>query len=146
MLPLIPPSSDFIHDLASLWISSLLAIKNKIVGFFFSSSLFGAYRYQNPLPWDTDVDIFLRAEEIEKIDNAALVAQFKEKGFNIFYSYRSGAYKIDRDAAHGDFMLYKNYSGSMKRIGIESYYAYFNYEMHHKFPADTIETPLGVIL
>ena len=43
-------------------------------------SLFGAYRYKNPLPWDTDVDFFVRAEEIEKIDQTEFMAQFKQKG------------------------------------------------------------------
>jgi len=110
--------------------------------FPFSGSLFGAYRYKNPLPWDTDVDFFIRAEEIEKIDQTDFMAQFKQKGFDIFYSYRSGAYKIARDNADGDLYIFRNYSGTMQRIGLESYYFYFNYKMYHTFPADRIEPPL----
>ena len=108
----------------------------------FYYSLFGAYRYRNPLPWDTDVDFFVRSEEIDNIDQNEFMSHFKQKHFDIFYSYRSGAYKISRDGADGDLYLFRNYSGTMKRIGLESYYFYFNYQMFHQFPADRIEGPL----
>ena len=101
----------------------------------FPCSLFGAYRYRNPLPWDTDVDFFLRAEELEKINITDFIHQFQQKGFNIFYSYWSGAYKIERRYAHGDLYIYKNYSGTMQRIGLESYVFFINYKMYYQFPA-----------
>ena len=108
----------------------------------FPCSLFGAYRYRNPLPWDTDVDFFLRAEELEKINITDFMHQFQQKGFNIFYSYWSGAYKIERRYAHGDLYIYKNYSGIMQRIGLESYVFFINYKMYYQFPAERIEKPL----
>ena len=37
-----------------------------MVNLIFYCSLFGAYRYKNPLPWDTDIDFFLRAEELAR--------------------------------------------------------------------------------
>ena len=40
------------------------------------------------------------------------------KGFDISYSYRSGAYKIARDSADGDLYFFRNYSGTMERIGL----------------------------
>ena len=52
----------------------------KLIKIQLNFSLFGAYRYKNPLPWDTDVDFFVRAEEIEKIDQTEFMAQFKQKG------------------------------------------------------------------
>ena len=84
----------------------------------------------------------LRAEEFEKIDENSFLAQFRQQEIGIFYSYRSGAYKIERNNANADLMLFKNCSGTMKRIGLESYYFYFNYQWHHNFPAKAIEPPL----
>lgn len=42
-------------------------------------------------------------------------------------------------------MIFKNYSGTMHRIGIESYVFYLNYHMHHMFPSDRIEGPLPTV-
>ena len=86
----------------------------------------------------------MRSEEIEKIDQEALIAKFKQKRFAIYYSYRSGAYRIERNNAHGDLLIFRNYSGTMKRTGLNSYYFYLSLRQH-SFPADTIEPPLETV-
>ena len=68
--------------------------------------------------------------------------QFHQRGFDIFYSYWSGAYKIERKNAQGDLYIYKNYSGIMQRVGLESYVFFLNYQIYYKFPANRIEKPL----
>ena len=68
--------------------------------------------------------------------------QDRHKGFNNFYNYWSGFYKIERGYAHGDLYIYKNYSGTMKRIGLESNYFFIKYKMYYQFPAERIEKPL----
>ena len=108
-------------------------------------SLFGAYRYQNPLPWDTDVDLLLRAEELDKIDEDTMLRDFREKGIEIVYRPWFGAYRITRRRARGDLMIFKNYSGTMNRVGLESYAFYINYQKHHIFPSREIEGPLPTI-
>lgn len=108
-------------------------------------SLFGAYRYQNPLPWDTDVDLLLRAEELDNIDEDSLLSEFRKKGIEIFYRPWFGAYRITRNRARGDLMIFKNFSGTMNRIGVESYVFYLNYQKHHIFPSKMIESPLPTV-
>ncbi len=53
-----------------------------------------------------------------------------------------GGYRVTRGKARGDLMVFRNFSGTMKRVGIESYLFSLNYKMHHSFPARLIEKPL----
>lgn len=88
------------------------------------------------------MDLFLREEELNKINEEAFVSKFKSKGIEIFYRPWFGAYRITRGRARGDLMIFKNYSGTMNRIGIESYVFYQNYRKHHIFPSRFIEGAL----
>ncbi len=54
-----------------------------------------------------------------------------------------GAYRVTRSTARGDIMLFKNYSGVMKRVGIEAYVFFVNYNTYHNFPARLLEPPLS---
>ena len=102
------------------------------MNFIFCCSLFGAYRYKNPLPWDTDIDFFLRAEELEKINKTAFIEKFIQKGIDIEYSNYKGIYKIERESAQGDLYIYKNYSGTMQRVGVESYLSFISYHLYYR--------------
>ena len=88
------------------------------------------------------MDLLLRAEELDKIDEDAMLAQFRSKGIEIFYRPWFGAYRITRRKARGDLMIFRNTSGTMNRVGIESYVFYVNYQKHHIFPSRLIEGPL----
>ena len=68
--------------------------------------------------------------------------QFKQKNINIHYSYWGGFYRIENSLARGDLYIYKNHSGTMKRVGVESYVFFVNYLIYYQFPAKSIEKPL----
>eukprot|EP00795_Rhopilema_esculentum_P013662 gene13662-4565_t len=123
----------------------MLGVKASSYTVLNSFLLFGALRYKDPLPWDTDVDLFLRAEELDNIDEDKLLSDFKAKGIKILYRPWFGAYRITRGRSRGDLMIFKNYSGTMNRVGIESYAFFVNYRKHHIFPAHLIEKPLPTL-
>ena len=79
----------------------------------FYGSLFGAYRYKNPLPWDQDVDLLLRREEMDKVNEYAFVNEFKKRGIRIIYRPWAGSYKIFKRNAEVDMFLFRNYSGTI---------------------------------
>ena len=123
----------------------LLVIDTVCDGNILFSSLFGAIRYGKPLPWDNDVDLLLRDEELQKIDEDKFLEEFKKRNIKIFFRPWFGAYRITRGKARGDLMIFKDYSGTMNRVGIESYAFFINYWKHHIFPADLAKKPLPTI-
>ena len=66
------------------------------------------------------------------MNTIALMKQFKDKDIDIYYSYYKGIYKIKRDDAHGDLYVFKNYSGMMQRIGLESYISFISYHIYYR--------------
>ena len=133
---------NFWYFLTSL-VTALSEISNKQFSFRFS--LFGAYRYKNPLPWDQDVDLLLRREEMDRTDEEAFVNQFKKKGIRIIYRPWAGSYKIFNRKSQVDMFLFKNFSGVIRRTGIESYVFFVNHRNFHSFPSKYIEGPLPTI-
>ena len=105
-------------------------------------SLWGALRYNNPLPWDTDFDFCLLHDELSRTDDRKVFQTFKKYGIDIFYRPWFGAYRVTNATARGDLMIFKNFSGVMNRVGFESFAFYVNYEHFHQFPARLIEKPL----
>ena len=114
----------------------------KVCNITFYFSLFGALRYKNPLPWDTDVDILIRHEELQGMEETVFIDEFNKKNITIYYRPWFGAYRITRDKARGDLMIFKNNSNSMNRVGLESYAFFINYRNFHVFPARLIKKPL----
>ena len=119
------------------------ADSNKKLCFHFS--LFGAYRYNNPLPWDQDVDLLLRREEMDQVDEGEFVDEFKRRGIRIIYRPWAGSYKIFKRKAQVDMFLFKNFSGTIRRTGIESYVFFVNHRNFHSFPSKYIEGNLPQI-
>ena len=112
---------------------------------FFYSSLFGAYRYKNPLPWDQDVDLLLRREEMDHVNEYAFVNEFKKRRIRIIYRPWAGSYKIFLRNAQVDMFLFRNYSGTIRRTGIESYVFFVNHRNFHSFPSKYLEGALPQI-
>ena len=115
----------------------------------FFSSLWGALRRKSPLEWDNDFDIGLVYSEIKSrpgLENRFL-REFKKKNIQIYYRLWFGTYRVVRDTARGDLMVYRrNWFDSCVRLGIESWIFFINYRKYHTFPCRLIEKPLPTLL
>lgn len=110
-------------------------------------SLWGALRYNNPLPWDNDLDMALMYDEVKEIDVADFVRAFHKKNINIYYRLWHGTYRVQRDTARGDLMVFrKTIFDNMCRTGIETWLFFINHKQFHTFPASLMEKPLPVTL
>ena len=106
-------------------------------------SLWGALRYKNPLPWDNDVDMALLDEEIRKIDEKDFLAAFRQKNIEIHYRIWLGTYRVTRNTARGDLMIFRRtFFHEMSRTGIEPWVFFVNYRRFHTFPAALVSKPL----
>lgn len=112
--------------------------------FHFDCSLWGALRYQNPLPWDTDLDVGVLKDEIIHVSESKLKAELARKEMEIHYSYWGGFYRVTRGRARADLMVFHNfnYNGFMERVGVESYVFFINYKTMHAFPSGLVLPPL----
>ena len=72
----------------------------------------------------------------------AFVREFEKRGIRIMYRPWAGSYKIFKGDAQVDMFLFKNFSGVIRRTGIESYLFFVNHRNFHSFPAKYIEGPL----
>eukprot|EP00794_Sanderia_malayensis_P017351 gene17351-19084_t len=108
-------------------------------------SLFGAIRYKKPLPWDNDFDLLLRDEELDTIDIKDLENNFKMKDIKMEYKNWMGGYRLTRGRSRGDLMIFKDYDGTMKRVGLESYAFFVNYQHYHNFPTRLLKIPLPTL-
>ena len=107
------------------------------------SSLWGAHRVGNPLPWDTDIDIGLMSDELKRINQEQLFQAFKGKNISIGYRIWLGSFYVERGDARGDLMVFQETRfNEIWRTGLEPYVLYLHHSWYHKFPAELIERPL----
>ena len=106
-------------------------------------SLWGALRYSDPLPWDNDVDLGLLDHELKKIPHKDFIDAFQRKGIKIIYRMWLGTYRVTRDSARGDLMVFKpTFFNEVSRVGIEPWVFFINYRVFHTFPPELIKKPL----
>lgn len=137
MNKLIELSRDLHYSLVKLNITHWLAY----------GSLWGAIRYRNPLPWDTDVDIGVLQDDIKSM--SVLKEELMKKEMHLQYSYWGGFYRVTRGSARADLMLFhsfNNRNGLMERVGIEAYVCFINYRKMHTFPSRLVQGPLPKML
>lgn len=115
--------------------------------YYFVVSLWGGLRYNAPLPWDNDFDFGVLYNEINQHSEEEIINEFKTYGIKCYYSYRFGFYRVTRDTARGDIMIYRDFynSGWMHRTGWEAYLFFVNYRHFHMFPAKLVNLPMPVI-
>lgn len=110
-------------------------------------SLWGAVRYKNPLPWDNDVDIALLDDEISAIDQQKMFSVFNKRGINIYYRLWFGTYRVERNTARGDLMVFrKTFFNEMVRTGLEPWVFFLNHRKFHTVPARLFKKPLPQLL
>jgi len=115
----------------------------KVTHVLIYGSLWGAIRYNDPLPWDNDVDMALFDEEVQHLDVELLIEKFKQRNIDISYRLWFGTYRVTRGTARGDLMVFrKSFFGDMWRTGIEPWVFFVNYRRFHTFPAALVEQPL----
>lgn len=110
----------------------------------FRYSLWGALRHNKPLAWDNDFDIGLIYSELKSSGKEkALYKELKRKNIKIYYRYWFGTYRVTRDTARGDLMVYqRSWFDNCVRLGTESWVFFMNYQKYHTFPCRLIENPL----
>lgn len=109
-------------------------------------SLWGALRYEDPVPWDNDIDMLLLDVEVNKLDFGVIKDKFEARGMKIWYRLWLGTYRVTRgDFARADLMIFRHtYIGnSMCRTGLEPWILFVNHFRFHTFPAYLIEQPLA---
>lgn len=109
--------------------------------------MWGALRYQAPLPWDTDVDLGVQRKDIERVPKNLFRYFFYSKNISIYYSTWGGYYRVTRNGARADLMLFDYFSnnGYIERVGLESYIFYVNYKKMHAFPSRLVQKPLPML-
>ena len=112
-----------------------------------SCSLWGALRYNDPLPWDYDYDFGLLYDDLIKTDITVLQNEFAKRGIVMYYQYYAGNYKVSHGNMTGDLMIFRDYynDGVMRRIGFESWLLFIHYRYYHQFPKRLIRLPLNTI-
>ncbi|XP_066932400.1 uncharacterized protein [Clytia hemisphaerica] len=116
----------------------------KMTYFLIYGSLWGALRHNRPLAWDNDFDIGLVYEELkDKGLEQKLYKELQKKNIKIYYRLWFGTYRVTRDTARGDLMIYRrNYFDTCVRLGMESWVFFVNYRKYHQFPCRLIKKPL----
>ncbi|EDO41158.1 predicted protein [Nematostella vectensis] len=108
-------------------------------------SIYGAMRYDAPLPWDNDVDMGMRREDFDSIDFMEFSAKFKAAGIE-FRNGLAQAGKFHFTKIGGklevDLFLFRDYGGVLWRTGIEPWLLYVHYRRHHTFPTWLVKLPL----
>jgi len=99
----------------------------------FRYSLWGALRHNKPLAWDNDFDIGLIYSELKSSGKEkALYKELKRKNIKIYYRYWFGTYRVTRDTARGDLMVYqRSWFDNCVRLGTESWVFFMNYQKYH---------------
>lgn len=121
-------------------------ISMSVLSYHSFSSLWGAVRYSNPIPWDNDLDIALLSNEMRLVDHNALYQEFQMKNISIYYRAWFGTYRVTRATARGDLMVFREtYFGEMSRTGIESWVCFLNHRNYHMFPSRLFKIPLPML-
>eukprot|EP01135_Chromosphaera_perkinsii_P009963 Nk52_evm1s1989 gene=Nk52_evmTU1s1989 len=112
-------------------------------------TLVGALRYNQPLPWDTDIDVGALGKDLDRYSYDEIASSLMEFGIVLEkYDYIRGFYRVRKNGARGDiFLYYESYTEGtyLHRTGIESYIFFVNYRHFHMFPAVLVELPLEAI-
>ena len=82
---------------------------------------------------------------MDLINEGAFVKEFENRGIRIIYRPWAGSYKIFQRNSQVDMFLFKNFSGTIRRTGIESYLFFVNHRNFHSFPSKYIEGRLPEI-
>ena len=103
--------------------------------------------YKNPLPWDYDMDVGIRYEDLEDINIEDLFKEFNKRGIRIEYRPYAGIYKLWKGTITGDIIIFRDYynNGIMRRIGIESWLLFGHYRYYQQFPKRLVEKPLPLM-
>ena len=111
---------------------------------YFFFSLWGALRYNAPLPWDTDLDIGVLRNDLEHLPRDKLEYTLASKGMDIHYSSWGGFYRVTMGNVRADLMIFDAFadSGNLERVGVESYVFFINYKKMHAFPSELVQKPL----
>jgi len=107
-------------------------------------SILGALRYQEPLPWDYDVDYGIRGEQFTPEIKTRFYNMLTEKGIRIIDGlWKASAVYCRRSSAMVDVVLFTEYSdGMMKRRGWVPWLLFLNYRYFHSYPAKLVKSPL----
>lgn len=107
-------------------------------------SVYGALRYEKPLPWDYDVDFGIRGEMFTAEIKTRIFTMLTAKGISfIDHLGQSGVIWCRRFGAKVDIFLFSEYNdGMMKRQGWEAWLLFLQYRYWHSFPADLVKSPL----
>jgi len=134
------------HELKSLIRDTHKVLQEfHLTHFLVYGSLWGALRMKDVLPWDSDVDMGLMADEINHIDEQELIDRFASKNISIYYRLWLGSYRIDRNGARGDLMVFqKTFFSSISRSGLERWILFPHHVKYHRFPARLLKKPLPV--
>eukprot|EP01135_Chromosphaera_perkinsii_P002707 Nk52_evm75s226 gene=Nk52_evmTU75s226 len=132
---------ELAHNL-NRWLTSLKARNWLVYG-----SLIGALRNNNPVPWDTDVDIGVYRPDLLKYTEEEIKESVEKFDMRLeYYSIWGGFYRIvnKKGNARSDVMLYDDNWNSewMQRTGFEAWIFFLNYRTYHRLPAKLLEAPL----
>ena len=112
-------------------------------------SVFGASRFQSPLPWDDDVDIGVSGARLSEVGPSTLLDALGEAGLQVFSERWDICSLIQvydgHSSLHVDLMAFYDYGGWMKRRGLETWLMYINYMKYHTFPTRLVEEPLPTV-
>lgn len=138
---------EMTHLLSLTYKTHNILQKLEIKHWLIFGSVFGALRFQSPLPWDDDVDIGINGDgKLSEIGISALLDALKAEGLQVSSERWSICSLVQvyngHPSLHVDLMAFYNYNGWMKRRGLESWLMFINFNKYHTFPARLVESPL----
>lgn len=143
-------------DLGELRIAALsvkAALDELDITYFLAfGTLFGAMRYKDILPWDSDVDLII----VPPFDHDQLIARLKEKtnatanDYGVWYGPKFGYYKVrgprvdDKIGVQVDLLVYKEwwFNGYMHRVGWDAWWMWYRNINTMTFPARLVKGTL----
>ncbi|KAJ7354836.1 hypothetical protein OS493_029842 [Desmophyllum pertusum] len=111
-------------------------------------SVFGAVREHGLLPWDNDVDFgFNGSGTFASMNFDEFLSPFEAKGLKVYHKrwITSNVMKVYSDKLpqmQVDLVAYYNYSGWMKRAGLETWILALNYNRYQTFSCTICRTTL----
>jgi len=116
--------------------------------FLLYGSLWGALRIQDILPWDIDIDMGINQDTMP-VSIKHVVKEMNKRGLTCFFNSWTGVIEVysGRYKSQVDIMLYSDTygSGTMHRVGWETYLTSIHYRSHHSFPYKLISGTLPTL-